>query len=105
MQGKYFEMHDALYDQQSSWSVASNPLTFFQSYAQQLGLDVNKFNSDYASGTVNDVINADIKAGNDIGVNGTPTFVINGTKLDKNPTSQAAFNQLIVDAIAAKSKK
>ncbi len=104
LQGKYFEMHDLLYDQQSTWSVSTNPLTFFQGYAQQLGLDVTKFNSDYSSSAVNDIINADINAGNAIGVNATPTFVLDGQKVDKSPQSLAAFDKLIADEITAKNK-
>jgi protein-disulfide isomerase len=81
LQNKYFEMHDLLY-QQSNWQVWTNsksPTSFFQNYAQQLGLDLNKFNSDMNSSQVNDFINADMaefkKTGQETA---TPTFFING---------------------------
>ena len=48
-QGKFWEMHDKLYDTQNDWADLDNPLDKFVSYAQSLGLDVNKFKTDVAS--------------------------------------------------------
>jgi protein-disulfide isomerase len=103
LQGKFWEMHDLLYENQTTWSQATSPITFFDNYAQQLNLDITKFKSDYNSAAVNNTINADIKAGQAIGADSTPTFVLNSKKIT-NPTSQAAFEKLITDAIAAKNK-
>lgn len=103
-QGKYWEMHDLLYEQQQSWSTASNPETFFEGYAQQLGMDVNKFKQDIAAADVNAVINADMGEGNKLGVDATPTFFLDGKKID-NPRDQDSFNKLIDDEIAAKTKQ
>lgn len=101
-QGKFWEMHDLLYEQQNTWSQGSTPKTYFDSYAQQLGLDLNKFNQDYASTEVNNLINADVKAAQAAGGTGTPTFILDGKKID-NPQGQEAFDKLIADAIASKS--
>lgn len=101
-QGKFWEMHDLLYENQQTWSEASNPNSYFENYAKQLGLDVTKFKQDLASEETNDKINADIQAGQDIGANSTPTFVLNGKKIEKNPGSVEDFNKLIDDAIKAK---
>lgn len=103
-QGKFWEMHDILYEQQNTWGQASSPKTYFDSYAKQLGLDQNKFNQDYASSEVNDLINADKSAAEALGATGTPTFVLDGKKVDQNPQDQAAFDKLISDAIASKSQ-
>jgi len=100
IQNKFWEMYDLLYEQQTTWSDSSNAMTYFESYAQQLNLDMAKFKSDYASSAVNDVINADKAAGDKAGVNSTPTFLLNDKKVDKNPTSEADFDKLITDAIA-----
>jgi protein-disulfide isomerase len=105
LQGKFWEMHDLLYENQQSWSSSDDVVPIFEQYAQQLGLDVNKFKQDFSSSQVNDTINADIKAGQEIGANSTPTFVLNGQKLDQNPANQAAFEKLISDAIAAKKSQ
>src|SRR5438309_7271320 len=52
-QGKFFEMHDKLYENQQSWVSASNPLIFFEDYAAQLSLNVEQFRKDSASVAVN----------------------------------------------------
>jgi len=101
-QGKFFEMHDLMYENQDSWSNLSEVTTVFESYAQQLGLDLEKFKADVASAEVAADINADVKAGQEIGANSTPTFVINGRKIEKNPTTFESFKELI-DAEIAKA--
>lgn len=105
MQGKYWEMHDLLYTNQTSWSSASNPDSYFENYAQQLGLDVTKFKTDMASSQVSDWINADLSEAQKIGANATPTFVLDGKKVDQNPRSLDEFNKLIEDAIKAKGSQ
>lgn len=102
-QGKFWEMHDLLYENQQTWAEASNPNTFFESFAKQLGLDITKFKQDLASQETNDKINADIQAGQAIGASSTPTFVLNGKKIEKNPGSIEDFNKLIDDAIKEKT--
>ena len=104
IQGKFWEMHDALYENQQSWSGASDPLSFFTQYASQIGVaDITKFELDYKSAAVNSIINADLQAGQKFSITGTPTFVLDGVKLSENPSSAEAFYKLIDDAIAKKS--
>jgi len=110
-QGKYFEMHDILYEQQNSWANVSNPVPAFQSYAQQLGLDLTKFNQDYNSSAVNDTIQADLTAFGKTGQQeATPTFFLDGKYvdnaklIDSNGPSLAQFSAVINAEIAAKNK-
>lgn len=93
-QGKYFEMHDLLYENQDTWASATNVSEIFAGYAEQLGLNVDQFKADSASTAVSDIINADIKAGQAIGIDSTPTFTINGKKIN-TPTDVAGFKQAI----------
>jgi protein-disulfide isomerase len=81
-QGKYFEMHDKLYETQKEWSTLSNPLDTFVSYAKGLGLDQNKFKQDVEAENFKAIIDTDVADGNALGVNATPTFYINGKKID-----------------------
>jgi protein-disulfide isomerase len=105
-QGKYWEMYNALYKTQQTWSVNANPTAIIESYAAQLGLNVDQFKKDYQSAAVNDTINADIKAGQALGVSSTPTFFINGKKLDPSPDrSVEAFSTLIDEAIRNSSSQ
>lgn len=103
-QGKFFEMHDLLYENQESWSQASDPTAVLNTYAGQLSLNVDQFKKDMASATTAAIINADIKEGKALGANSTPTFVINGRKIEENPRSLEDFKKLIDDEIAKASK-
>ncbi len=66
----------------STWIGASNPQTVFDQYARQLGLNLTKFNQDYASNSVNETINADMAAGNKLGIEATPTFILDGKQIN-----------------------
>ena len=98
MQGKFWEMHDMLYEKQEEWSEQSNAEELFISYAEELELDIEKFKSDYDSSEVRDAIAADTVLGNQTGVSGTPTFVLNGQSI-RAPQSVEAFKALIESAI------
>ncbi|HUB93266.1 MAG TPA: thioredoxin domain-containing protein [Verrucomicrobiae bacterium] len=81
LQGKFWQMHDMLYDSSNwnDWSTSSNPEPYFWDYAQQLGLNVTKFKSDFASTEVNNRIQADLAAFSKTGEEeATPTFFLNG---------------------------
>lgn len=79
LQGKFWPMHDKLYDNQNSWINSQTPIDIFTTYAQQIGLDVNQFKTDYNSSAVNNTINADLgvfaKTGQD---QATPSFFLDG---------------------------
>lgn len=104
LQGKFWQMHGALYENQNQWAQSSDPTKVFNQYAQQLGLNVTQFKKDYSSTKVNDLINADMAAGNKLGVDATPTFYLDGKKIDVT-TSASSFESQIKDAIAQKSKQ
>jgi protein-disulfide isomerase len=104
MQNKFWEMHDALYESQDQWSNEGNPVPFFNQLAQQLGLNTTRFKADYASGKVNNLINADLAAGGKLKIQGTPTFFINGKQTSlPYQKGAAAVEQTIKDAIPAKN--
>jgi len=105
LQGKFWEMHDALYDSSNwqVWSTSSDPTPYFNQYAQELGLNVTQFKSDYSSSKVNDAVNADMAAGNKLGITGTPTFYLNGKKIEVSNTLDSF--QKVIDAEIAKQAK
>lgn len=98
-QNKYWEMHDLLYEQQDQWSSAQNAVPIFESYANELKLDIEKFKTDYASTEINSIINADFAEGQKLGVDSTPTFFLQGKKLNPAPTSVDEFSKVIDEAI------
>lgn len=85
LQGKYWEMHNKLYETQSEWSEAATDqrTSYFVTYAQAIGVtNIDKFKSDMDSNTVNSKINFDLALGNKVPVTGTPTLLINGKDID-----------------------
>ena len=87
MQGKFWEMHDTLYTSTNwqQWSTSSDPDPYFWQYAQQLGLNVAKFKTDFASSAANDRVNADEAAFAKTGqAQSTPTFFLNGKYVNNN---------------------
>lgn len=97
-QGQFFEMHDLIFERQESWSSSNNAKEIFDSYAQELGLDMDQYAADYADPETRATINADIALGRDLGVTGTPTFFINDQRIE-NPSSPDEFFELIDAAI------
>jgi protein-disulfide isomerase len=104
LQGQFWQMHDALYDSSNwqVWSTANDPTPYFNQYAQELGLNLTKFKQDFASQAVNNAIVADENAGNKLGIDGTPTFYLDGKQISPQPTV-AAFESLIKAEIAKKT--
>jgi protein-disulfide isomerase len=104
LQNKFWEMHDALYEPSNYqvWTGATNPNPYFNQFAQQIGLNVDRFKTDFASSKVNDTINADMAEGNRLGITGTPSFFVNGKKT-QIPNDLKSFEKTINEAISAKA--
>jgi protein-disulfide isomerase len=99
LQGKFWEMHDMLYDKQAEWSTGINARDIIMNYASVLKLDTKKFADDLNSKAIEEKILAELKEGTALDVQGTPTFFLNGKKID-NPSSLEAFDKLIREAAA-----
>ena len=88
-QGKFWEMHDLLFERQRQWGDLRqphpNPEQVFLQYALELGLDSNKFMQDMRSPVVRDRVLADVTRGNSF-VEGTPAFVLDGQLLKELPS-------------------
>lgn len=83
-QGKFWEMHDKLFETQTQWTSMSKDeaTAFFLGLSKQLGLDENKIKQELESDAYAAKIDADIAEGQRLGVNSTPTFFVNGRKLN-----------------------
>lgn len=94
-QGKFWEMHDKLYDTQKDWGEkqVTTP-SVFEDYTRQIGLDMEKYKNDINSSEVRDRINRDKSSASSLGIQGTPTFFINGEKIP-NPKGYEDFKSLI----------
>lgn len=101
-QGKFWEMHDKLYETQSEWSEEKKATDMFATYAKELGLDVELFKKDSSDPEVQKKINRDVSDGNALGINSTPSFYVNNVKI-ANPASPADFDAIIRTAIEKSS--
>jgi protein-disulfide isomerase len=94
-QGKYFDMHDALFENGVAGGVSS-----FKQFASDIGLDTGDFDECLDSGEMASEVAEDLAAGSAAGVTGTPGFIING-QLVSGAQPFSVFKQVIDAALAA----
>jgi protein-disulfide isomerase len=102
LQGKYWEMHNMLYENQSQWGTLSSDtrLDTFTDYAKNLGVNVNTFKTDFASSKVSQKINYDIAIGKKAKVNATPTIFLNGKAVEQDDWSdEKNLEKLVVSVL------
>ena len=91
-------MHDLLYQRQDEWKGASDPAALFRGYAGRAAMNVDRFASCYAS----DATQARIRASNELadrmGVRATPTFFVNGERIE-GALSADQFREVLLDAL------
>ena len=92
-QGKFWEMHDQLFENQQA--LAPKNLV---DYARQLGLDDARVERELTDGTWRPRVRGDFRGGVRSGVNGTPTFFINGERFDGDWTNEREFVAALRDA-------
>lgn len=80
-QGKYWAMHDRLFQGKDEWADKPQAADVLKGYGAEMGLDVDLFNACMDSERYADEIQADLEEGERAGVTGTPTFYINGQPL------------------------
>lgn len=105
IEGKFWEMHNGLYEQYDSWANASadKRTEALTSIATSVGLDKTKFLAllEDRSSDINKKINFDRGLGTKIGVTGTPTFVLNGRLLTSDELQTVdSLKKLVSDEIA-----
>lgn len=99
LQGKFWEMHDKLYENQNAWSTvdASKRTGVFTTYAQEIGLDTEKFTTDLKDPKIAAKIRRDQAFGKKLNVDSTPTVYLGTEKLTDEETTdlvQAEGNKL-----------
>ncbi|MDQ2918286.1 MAG: DsbA family protein [Verrucomicrobiota bacterium] len=97
-QGKFWEMHDLLFKNQSAWSSSANVAEIFKEYARSLGLELDRFQRDCANESLEARINADQQRGESRGVKSTPTLFVNGHNLPPASTSETGLRSAL-DAV------
>lgn len=80
-QGKFWQMYDKLYENQEEWSESDKAKEIFIRYAQDLSLNMEKFQKSMESNQFVDKVKRDQNDGYALGVNSTPTFFIGDEKI------------------------
>ena len=97
-QDKFEEMHDKLFETQAEWSHSeSSKEKTFEGYAQELGLDMKQYRASLKDPAAAQRIEQSKKDAQTLGVTGTPTFFLDGKKIE--PTTIADFETKLDAAI------
>ena len=101
-QGKFWEMHDALFANQAKWQSTSSPASVFDSLAQANGVEMRRWRDCVSSGKMKPLIAADLDRASRAGAAATPSFMIG----DKILTGAQSIDVLrgVIDSALAKSK-
>ena len=98
LQGKFWEMHNIVYENQSEWENESNPNGKFEEYANRVGLNIDQWKKDRESSKIKDLVEKDTKLGEKLNLPGTPSFLVNGVLVQTK--SEADLTQAIDQALA-----
>ena len=78
LQGKFWEMQNLLFSNQQKWVADAGHRKLFDEYAKTVGIDVEKFNNDFLGINAKTRVDADMKRGNALSLQSTPSLFING---------------------------
>ncbi|MCM3515127.1 thioredoxin domain-containing protein [Nocardioides sp. P86] len=97
-QGEFEAMYQMMYETQAEWGESQDPKDdLFRSYAEDLGLDMEQYDADFASPEVAARVQRDVEDGMELGVQGTPTFYLDGELLQ--PRTYEDFTQALDEAL------
>jgi protein-disulfide isomerase len=102
LQGRFWEMHDMLYENQAKWDKADDVRPIFTDYARALNLDVQRFNDDMDGTEVSKRILNDQDRARELRLKGTPTIFINGRQLPPLETTPEGLRAAIDAALREK---
>jgi protein-disulfide isomerase len=98
-QGMFWEMHDMLFENQHALEDAD-----LVRYAEMLGLDAERLARELEDGTYAKRVRDDFRSGVRSGVNGTPTFFVNGERYEGSWANEDAFIRALRDAARQASR-
>lgn len=99
LQGRFWQMHDALYREQAVWSNSADARALFNAYAGYIGLNLERFKLDMDSEKVKERVEADQKRGLALGVKNTPTVFLNNKEIDPKKLEPNDLHAAVDDAV------
>ncbi|HTG16787.1 MAG TPA: thioredoxin domain-containing protein [Blastocatellia bacterium] len=105
LQGRFWEMHDLLYREQSVWSKAPDVQVLFSAYAGMLGLEIDRFKKDMESEQAKGRVRSDEEQAMSLGVATTPTVFINGQQVSPAYLNTPGLHTAIDAVINEKASK
>jgi protein-disulfide isomerase len=97
-QGKYWQQHEQIYQNQSAWAAARDAGPLFRNYAKAIGLDLGRYDACMKSGKYAGRIQASLNEGVQLGVSSTPTLLVGGRLYQGRLDSDAIIK--LVDSLA-----
>lgn len=104
LQGRFWEMHDMLYQNQLQWDKADDVRPIFSDYARSLNLDVQRFNTDMDGTEVSKRILADQDRARTLRVKGTPTIFVNGRQVQPAQFTREGLRAAVDTALREKGQ-
>ena len=104
LQGRFWEMHDLLYREQSVWSKGPDVRALFNSYAGMLGLNIDRFKKDMESEQAKARVKSDEQQALALGLATTPSIFVNNGKLPRAYVNPPGLRTAIDSAMKKASK-
>lgn len=92
---KFWAMQNLLFENQGAWTSNPNYRQMWEGYAQQIGLDIEKFKADMAGRETKARVDADLARGRALSVDSTPTILVNGKNIPLQSITEAGLRQVI----------
>ena len=105
LQDRYWEMHDTLFREQAVWSsaTATDAGMLFDTYAETIGLDLNRFRKDVKSDIVRERIESDQARARSLGVKVAPTLFVGKREMGPNDRTPEGVRRMVDQAVKAKT--
>jgi protein-disulfide isomerase len=105
LQNRFWQMHDLIYDHQNVWKDQEDPRPTFTNYARDLGLDLKRFAHEMDGPEVQQRIAEDKQRADSLGIQGTPTVLVEGRQLKPEVTTPEGIRRGIDLMLARKARK
>jgi protein-disulfide isomerase len=106
LQGKFWEMHDKLFENRETWAKATDLESVFLTYAKDLNLDVDRFKQDKSGDAVRHRVNQDFQRGRSLKIKATPTLFLNGVEIPYSDLKTIEdFEKILNDVVKGGSSK